>query len=99
MIAASQDVAMGQAGGGAAQGKQDIAGGGVAEDIKSPYLTLEGIKGKQATLVFARMETAKDYHSPQLVLKVTMERLEAMNWREWTAARWRTPGCGVRAPQ
>ena len=78
MIAANQDVTMGQAGGGATQGKQDIAGGGVAEDIKSPYLTLEGIKGKQATLVFARMETAKDYHSPQLVLKVTMERLEAM---------------------
>ena len=41
-------------------------------------MTLEGIKGRQATIVFARMETGKDYLNPHRVLKVTMEKLEAM---------------------
>ena len=60
MSAAKQDVTMGQAGGGEVQGEQETAGGGADENVKSPYLTLEGIKGRQATIVFARMETAKD---------------------------------------
>ena len=73
-----EDVPMEQAGNGEAQDGQEAAVGGAEENIKSPYLTLDGIKGRQATIVFARMEKVKDYLSPHLVLKITMERLEAM---------------------
>ena len=78
MDSIKEDEPMEQAVNGEAQGGQEAAVGEADEDIKSPYLTLEGVKGRQATLVFARLETVKDYLSPHLVLKITMERLEAM---------------------
>ena len=55
-----EDVPMEQAGNGEAQDGQEAAVGGAEENIKSPYLTLDGIKGRQATIVFARMEKSKD---------------------------------------
>mgnify|MGYP001501526631 CR=1 FL=1 len=45
-----EDVPMEQAGNGEAQDGQEAAVGGAEENIKSPYLTLEGIKGRQATI-------------------------------------------------